>query len=832
MRWGLFSLQHEASRNAKTMSTDSIKSAKTPVKTSPAAARVFGRAANWAVGVAAAVLVLTSVGGYFYHREQLSAIAADHLRLIVTGPSTLQNGAAAEFMVSTTTISGQPVPAQIEVALLGPDGNRLKAFKEPADEHGRLRVLIPADLNLPPQCKLKVGAWHGDSQEETEMPLLSVPARLATEVSLDKAAYRPGETIRCRSVTLSWFGLEACRQLPVHFALFGPRQDVTPISTVNGTTDHGVGSGAFVLAENAPHGLYELSVQSPDRAFDNRSQHFGIRKQAAAGSDRTAEAAHGEQAAADELKVTFYPEGGELIAGLENRVYFSAKNARGEPVALSGVVVVKGRGESAQDREVAAVETMFQGMGTFSLTPRAGETYRLRIAEPKGAKQEPTLPSVVSDSDLVLTTGTGVFAAEKPLEFNVRAAKAGISLVAAAYCRGVQVGEQPLVTKAGATAANPVVIPLDRSVGGVIRLIVFDYRTSPPKPVAERLVYRRPSQKLNVQAIDLHEKYAPGEKVELSFAVTDEKGEAVPGVLGIEAVDEVVADPTDSTLSTQFLLLGEINNPETVENADFYLSDGVKDKTPAAVALDLLLGVQNCQWHGERSFRAKGVNRVSEGELAPMVMLDDLVGPPAMFDNVHQIRANYEKSMADYQAVRTNTLNTLTTASFFGGLGLVLLVAMLGLMRIVSGMHLWIAAIGATTCCLIVGAILMDPGRLATAQDVAVAFSSYTAPSPKLDKSKDREPRPTPSPEQSVPIAKPAAEEKTGEPQPETKQAKAEPKRSTLLWAPLLVADADGKASVSFELPKTPSKIRVTVNAQGAGRLGSGQFEIVTRETP
>ncbi len=88
-----------------------------------------------------------------------------------------------------------------------------------------------------------------------------------------------------------------------------------------------------------------------------------------------------------------------------------------------------------------------------------------------------------------------------------------------------------------------------------------------------------------------------------------------------------------------------------------------------------------------------------------------------MYDNIDQIRANYKKCLADYQADRTRALNTLTTASFFGGLGLVLLVAMLGVMRIVSGMHLWVSAIGATTCCLIVGGILMDPGRLTPGQN-------------------------------------------------------------------------------------------------------------------
>ena len=66
-------------------------------------------------GLAAAALVLISVGGYFYHREKLAAIAAEHLRLVVTGPSTIQAGVDTEYLVSTTAIDGQPLPAKVEV---------------------------------------------------------------------------------------------------------------------------------------------------------------------------------------------------------------------------------------------------------------------------------------------------------------------------------------------------------------------------------------------------------------------------------------------------------------------------------------------------------------------------------------------------------------------------------------------------------------------------------------------------------------------------------------------------------------------------------------------
>ena len=156
--------------------------------------------------------------------------------------------------------------------------------------------------------------------------------------------------------------------------------------------------------------------------------------------------------------MAFYPEGGDLVAGLENRVYFVGRNPLGKPVRFSGVILASRAGDSERhgdnERPVRAIETIYEGMGVFSFVPRAGETYRLKITEPEGIENEAKLPEVAAGRDVLLTTGTGVFAAGQPVQATVRAAKAGLPLVVAAYCRGVQVGEQALVTQTGAEG-NP-----------------------------------------------------------------------------------------------------------------------------------------------------------------------------------------------------------------------------------------------------------------------------------------------------------------------------------------------------------------------------------------
>ena len=64
----------------------------------------------------------------------------------------------------------------------------------------------------------------------------------------------------------------------------------------------------------------------------------------------------------DKLLVTFYPEGGRLIAGVENRVAFEAVDQYGEAVTIKGTVT-GGNGQSQ------AVQTEHMGRGIFTITP-------------------------------------------------------------------------------------------------------------------------------------------------------------------------------------------------------------------------------------------------------------------------------------------------------------------------------------------------------------------------------------------------------------------------------------------------------------------------------
>ena len=332
-----------------------------PLKAGPAAARSFGRAANWTVGVAAAVLVLISVGGYFYHREQLSAIAADHLRLIVTGPVELagrgRGGVHGQHHGDQRSAASRPDRG-------GDLGARRQTIEGLQGAGRRARPLAgchPGRFASAAASKAEGGGMVSRQPGRDGDAALgrAGPLRHATDAATSRS-YRPGETVHYRSLTLSRFALTADREMPVHFEILDPRGAVVPDSSSDGVTERGVASGAFTIPDElGRRAVHAGRPQSRSECSPEQKQPFVIRRDRADVGKRseTAREVAAKTPAADpgKVEVTFYPEGGELAAGLENRVYFVGRDSAGKPVRLSGMIVAEGRGDDGRDEEVAAV---------------------------------------------------------------------------------------------------------------------------------------------------------------------------------------------------------------------------------------------------------------------------------------------------------------------------------------------------------------------------------------------------------------------------------------------------------------------------------------------
>ena len=88
------------------------------------------------------------------------------------------------------------------------------------------------------------------------------------------------------------------------------------------------------------------------------------------------------------------------------------------------------------------------------------------------------------------------------------------------------------------------------------------------KPVAERLVFRKPGEALNL-GYSVKGASGPGSAAELDITATDEKGNPVAAVLYATAVNSGVArGEKDRLLTTHFLIAGEVTTPDGLEHAE------------------------------------------------------------------------------------------------------------------------------------------------------------------------------------------------------------------------------------------------------------------------
>lgn len=754
------------------------------------------RLAHWVIALVSGVLLAVAGAGYWHHRGQVADISAEHLRLMVFGPGRLRPDVAQQYVILTSAVTGDPVSAQIEFALSTPDGKQiLMGHQEKTDEQGYLLVPVPADLQVPSGAELKIVATSGSQIERIETRLDVTPLGYLAHLSLDKPVYHPGQTVRYRSLTLSRFSLTSDHAVPIRFEFRDPQGKLVVGSALEGIAKEGVAGGGFQLPAQAAEGGYTLIATSPEEAFPERRLGFDVR--------RAETPVKVPLADTDKLEVTFYPEGGQLVAGLENRVYFVARDSSGRPVPITGQVV------DEQGEELASVETSHAGMGTFSLEPRTGESYRLKIESPAGVRVEPVLPEAITHRRVVLTAGVGVFPAGSPLEFNVRVTEDDLPLVAAAYCRGVLVGQEAFLSGSG---ANEVTVDLDEKASGVIRLVVFDYSDNPPRPVAQRLVYRHPASRLQVQVEEPLKRAGADGKMQLSVSVTDEEGRPVEAVLGAAVVDQAAfqaADKVLPSLPADILLASELEPSAGLAGVEIPLADDSK----SALALDLWLGTRG--WHRLAEAAPREARRATHAKshLPSRAEAAEELDPPAVYDNLLDLQKRLQKSFGAYQDDQTELRSVLTTLTIFGGAGLLLLATMLTLMNVATGLRIWIPAAVASLVCLLVGGVLVSPGALHAGPGGPVPFVPFQIlpAAPKAESIGSRS-------------AKPQGEAIEGARHRFAAGADSGDERlETLYWNPLLRTSAQGQARLEFDLPSSTSELHIQIDATGVGRLGAAE---------
>ncbi|MGB3005571.1 MAG: hypothetical protein WBC06_03615, partial [Chitinophagaceae bacterium] len=84
---------------------------------------------------------------------------------------------------------------------------------------------------------------------------------------------------------------------------------------------------------------------------------------------KTKKEPNADQPIQSKIRVTFFPEGGNLVSGINTSVAFKATYENGLPADITGKL------KNEKGQELATFNTLHDGMGIFELMPVAGEKY-------------------------------------------------------------------------------------------------------------------------------------------------------------------------------------------------------------------------------------------------------------------------------------------------------------------------------------------------------------------------------------------------------------------------------------------------------------------------
>ena len=173
----------------------------------------------------------------------------------------------------------------------------------------------------------------------------------------------------------------------------------------------------------------------------------------------------------------FFPEGGDLVQGIESRVAFKASDVHGLPYNVSGEIV------DSKGNSIIKFSSMHDGMGYFSFKPDGTEQYKASWKDASGKIQQTILPAVKKTGYVLSVTQDA-----SDIKFLISRPEGEVPAEATVTIVGQM--QQQLVYMARANVSKgPTVhgsIPVEKMPAGILQLTIF---SADKKPLAERIVF-------------------------------------------------------------------------------------------------------------------------------------------------------------------------------------------------------------------------------------------------------------------------------------------------------------------------------------------------------
>lgn len=346
----------------------------------------------------------------------------------------------------------------------------------------------------------------------------------------------------------------------------------------------GYGNGSFYLPITIPSGNYKI------RCYTNWMKNFdaGLFFENKISVVNTGSSGNLPVDTTVVYNADFFPEGGNLSLGIENNIAFKITDNRGTGLNNCAGIITDG------NDTIVKFAPHYAGIGTFSFTPLKEHSYVVTIVNSSGQEiLKKAMPTASDNFAMQLKVS-----ANGKMGITIRSSATeqwmGKTFYLFAHTRGVIKSVQKTLFQSGTAQFT---IDENKLAEGITHFTVFnDSKT----PVCERLYFKRPKEKLNINISTDEQKYFIRKKAGLNVLTSDGTHQPISANMSVAVyrIDSLQNKSTSDIFSYLWLNADLIGH---IENASYYL-ESINDNT--TIGLDNLMLT-----HGWRRFKWKDIQQ-------------------------------------------------------------------------------------------------------------------------------------------------------------------------------------------------------------------------------
>ncbi|GAB3526386.1 hypothetical protein GCM10027443_01460 [Pontibacter brevis] len=418
-------------------------------------------------------------------------------------------------------------------------------------------------------------------------------------VQLDKPYYAPGQAMWLKGYVVDAATLRPSAKSQVLYVdLLNAENEAVHRLTLK--AENGKAKGDMILPATLPAGTYRLSAYTQwMRNFGEDTFFIRTINILGPGTDTTKETA---AAVSREVDFQFFPEGGDMVQGLTNRIAFKATGAAGKGIAVSGSVF------DNQGQKLVDFKDTHLGMGAFELQPQPGRSYVARVTTQDGKNLEYALPAAKATGYVLrVDEAANGTALQVTVAGNQNKQEAlvltGISQDALQYSQTMQL-------EPGQTFRLEV--PKRAFPTGIAR---FNLARTNGEALAERLVFVDNQDGLDVTVTADKESYAGRERVTLQLEAKNQDGKPVATDFSLAVTDDELVKQKEHGLGIKSYLLLTSDLRGHVEQPGYYFESNDPQRKEALQYLLMTQGWRRFSWQQATSGTFPAVPYAAEKDL-------------------------------------------------------------------------------------------------------------------------------------------------------------------------------------------------------------------------